>query len=246
MDPTIERVPTDVFVWSRGESANRAVTKTGGLPYREAGKPWPHTSSGAPLTFVAQICFADSHDITPGLPGDILLIFAEGKEWGYNGEGGYDFAWGDGDERDSAVHFEWANLHDSPLITRDEVPPTGWQIMPCSAAIHRTSDYPTADGFAYPDIADHISTVFEATKIGGICPWLDELEASGEVPNGEYLCSLSSISPEIHKSYPFLNVPEPITWEEWSHSHALMIGDVGLMNFFIKNNGDLQWTAHSH
>jgi len=246
-EPAMERVPTDVFVWSRGEAENRAVTKIGGLPYREADKPWPVAPSGAPLTFVAQICFADSRDITPALPGDILLIFAEGKEWRpYSGEVDYNFAWGDGDERDSAVHLEWVNLGDTSLNIVDEVPRTGWQIMTCYAAIHRTWDYPTADGFAYPNVADHIPTAFEATKIGGTCPWLDELEDAGEVPVGEYLCSLSSISPEIHKPFPFLSVPDPISWEEWSHSHPLMIGDVGLMNFFVNTYGDLRWTAHSH
>jgi hypothetical protein len=245
-DPDTERVPTDVFVWYRGEPEDRAVTKIGGLPYVPSGKRWPIAPSGVPLTFVAQVCFADSRDITPVLPGDVLLIFAEGKERSYQAEVHYDFAWGDGDERDSAVHFEWATLGDTELVTADEVPSTGWQIMPCYAAIHRTWDYPTADGFAYPDVADHIPTVNEATKIGGVCPWLDELESAGAVPPGEYLCSLSSLSPKIYKPFPFLNVPEPIRWEEWSHSHPLMIGDVGLMYFFLNSYGDLRWTALSH
>jgi hypothetical protein len=243
-DPDSERVPTDVFVWYRGEPAERAVTKIGGLPYLTSGKPWPLAPSGVPLTFVSQVCFADSRDITPALPGDVLLIFAEGKEWSYGDEVDYDFAWGDGDERDSAVHFEWATLGDTPLVTADEVPSTGWQIMPCYAAIHRTWDYPSADGFAYPEVADHIATVFEATKIG-VCPCLEELEDAGAVPAGEYLCSLSSVSPQIYKPFPFLNVPEPISWEEWSGSHPLMIGDVGLINIFLNSYGDLRWAAYT-
>jgi Domain of unknown function (DUF1963) len=89
--PDIERVPTDVFIWSRGEPPHREVTKVGGLPYREAGKPWPMAPSGTPMNFVAQFCFADSCDIVPNaLPGDILLFFAEGDEWS---PGNYQFKW---------------------------------------------------------------------------------------------------------------------------------------------------------
>ncbi len=105
--PDLEREPTDVFVWSLGEPEQRAVTKISGLPYREAGKPWPHSRSGTPMNFVAQFCFADSRDIIPKLPGDLLLIFVEGKEWS---PGEYDFLWGDLDERDSEVIFEWVTL----------------------------------------------------------------------------------------------------------------------------------------
>lgn len=247
MDSILERIPTDVFVWNRGESPQRAVTKVGGVPYREADKPWPIAPSGIPMTFVAQFCFADSHDIVPTVPGDIVLIFAEGKEWRYRDEVDYDFAWGDGDERDSAIHFEWVKMDDAlPLVTRDEMPQTLWRIAPCYAAIHRTWDYPTADGFAYPEVDQHIPTVLEATKIGGVSPWLDELEESDSLPGGNFLCSLSSIFPDIYEPYPFINVPEPIPYDEWQASHMLMIGDVGLMNFFINGYGDLRWTAHSH
>lgn len=245
-DPSLDRIPTDVFVWYRGESPQRAVTKVGGLPYRGAGKPWPVASSGVPLTFVAQFCFADSGDIVPALPGDILLIFAEGKEWRHGDEVNYDFAWGDNDERDSDVYFEWASLNDKlPLVTAGEIPETGWRIAPCYAAIYRTWDYPAADGFAYPEIDEHIPEVLSATKIGGVCPWLAELEESGELPTGRFLCSLSSIFPEIYQPYPFLNVSEPISYDEWQASQILMIGDVGLMNFFINGYGDLRWTARS-
>jgi len=239
-EPGIARVPTDVFVWNRGEPENRAVTKIGGLPYRDAGKPWPMAPSGVPMNFVAQVCFADSKDIVPSLPGDILLIFAEGKEWS---PGNYDFLWGDFDQRDSAVHLEWVALGGAPLMTANEVPGTGWHILSAYAAIHRTWDYPDADGFAYSQVAEHIAPVFEATKIGGVSPWLDEEE---EESPGEYLFSLSSLDNEISRPYPFLNVAEPITYFEWRDSGRLMLGDVGLLNFFISGSGDLRWTGHSH
>jgi Domain of unknown function (DUF1963) len=245
-DPTLEHIPTDVFVWNRGEPTNRAVTHVGDLPYRAAGKPWPLAPSGEPLTFVAQFCFADSRDIVPAIPGDILLFFAEGKEWRYRDEVSYDFSWGDGDERDSALHFEWVNLDDAlPLITREEALQAKWRIDPCYAAIYRTWDYPTADGFAYPGVYEHIPEILDATKIGGVCPWRDEVESS-EISGGEFLCALSSIFPVIDRPYPFLNVPGPISYGDSRASNMLKIGDVGLIDVFINSNGDLRWLAFSH
>jgi len=236
--PGIERVPADVFVWSRGESDQRAVTKIGGLPYRIAEKLWPVAPSGTVMTFVAQICFADSRDIVPSLPGDNLLIFTEAKNWGDEAEPLYDFM-GESEE-DSFLLFEWTSLTTLPLVTRQDIPVTGLQILPCYGSIHRSWDYPQIDGFAYPDIAQHIPPVFEATKIGGICPRQDEEYHGTE----GYFCSLSSLDNEIHQPFPFLNVPEAISWEEWQHSNPLRIGDVGLINLFLHPDGSVRWTFH--
>ncbi len=236
--PNIERVPTDIFVWNRGEPERREVTKISGLPYREAGKPWPTAKSGTPMNFVAQFCFADSRDITPALPGDVLLFFAEGKKWG-DGDEDYDFTWGDFDDRDSEVSFEWVSLGDFPLTAKAEIPKTGWQIMPCYGTIYRTWDYPTIDGFAYPHIADHIPPIVEATKIGGCCPWIQGEE---DIP-GRFLCMLGSVFPNVGEPFPFLNEPEQITYEEQHTSHMLMIADVGELYFFINSYGDLRWTG---
>ena len=98
------------------------------------------------------------------------------------------------------------------------------------------------DGFAYPDIAEYIPPIIEATKIGGICPRLD-YEYDGP---GTYLCSLRSLTNEIYRPFPFLNVPVPIDWDEWSHSTPLMIGDAGLINLFRKDDGTLRWTFHTN
>jgi hypothetical protein len=236
--PMIERVPTDVFVWSRGESHQRAVTKIGGLPYRVAGKPWPITQSGTAMAFAAQICFADSQNIIPSLPGDILLIFTEAKNWGDEAKPLYDFM-GES-EHDSVLLFEWTALTTLPLVTQQDIPETGLHIMPCYGSIYRTWDYPHVAGYAYPDIAEYIPPVIEATKIGGVCP-LQEQERNG---TEGYFCSLSSLSNEISQPFPFLNVPEPISWQEWRHSYPLKIGDVGLINLFLTHEGNIRWTFH--
>lgn len=149
---------------------------------------------------------------------------------------------GYGDQRDSAVTFEWVSLGNFPLITPEEMPETSWNIMPFYGAIYRTWDYLNDDdGFAYPDVAPHIATTLEAMKIGGIYP-------SPWVPQdylGTYLCTLNSVFLEHDGPYPFLNVPEPIAAEEWqnSSSHPLTIGDMGLMNIFLAADGSVRWAA---
>ena len=52
--PSAHSVPTDVFVFGKGEPASREVTKVGGVPYWPAARPWPASRTGKPLTFVAQ------------------------------------------------------------------------------------------------------------------------------------------------------------------------------------------------
>jgi hypothetical protein len=236
--PGIERVPTDIFVWNRGETERREVTKIGGLPYREAGKLWPTTSAGMPLTFIAQICFADSHDIVPRLPGDVLLVFTVGLEIRHKGKIRYYPALDNSYDDDFDTVFEWVTLDNFPLITRAEIPGTNWQTPPCYGTIYRAWDYPTIDGFAYPHVSDHIPPVVEATKIGGRCPWIQGEEDIA----GDFLCALGSVFPDVNEPFPFLNEPGPITHEEQWGSNMLMIGDVGEMYFFINTYGDLRWT----
>jgi hypothetical protein len=245
--PDIERVPTDIFILNRGEPEQRAVTKISGLPYRAAGKPWPMTPSGTTMNFVAQFCFADSRDFVPTLPGDLLLIFIEGKEIelrhrlpGWNSNIIHEFMWGRGEDRDSAVAFEWVSFGDFPLVTLKEIPETPWKITPFYGTLYRTWDYPNTDGFSYPHVAIHIATTLEAIKIGGIypSPWIPQDDL------GTYLCTLNSVFCR-NDSYPFLNVPEPISAEEWrnSSSRPLTIGDMGLMNIFLAADGSIRWAA---
>lgn len=251
--PGVDRVPTDIFVWQPGEPEHREVTKIGGLPYRESGKPWPTAPAGVPMNFVAQICFADSRDIVPPLRGDILLMFAAG-EWTFNGKTYYDLRWYDG------LAFEWGALGDFALMTPNELPKTPWPVMPCYGAIHRTWDYLNVDGSAYRELALDIPSITEATKIGGIGPWIHERDycwfgRDGDVP-GTYFCTLSSVSPKVFgplpapEDYGLAGLEEPrsgatrLEERETSCSRALMIADVGLLNFFLDSSGNVRWTGH--
>ncbi len=73
-------IPTDVFVFGKGEPPKPEITKIGGLPYWPSSKPWPTTHDGKPIHFLAQFNFADSKDVTGELPGQLLLVFVEDEE----------------------------------------------------------------------------------------------------------------------------------------------------------------------
>ncbi|GMV91359.1 MAG: hypothetical protein AMXMBFR82_11370 [Candidatus Hydrogenedentota bacterium] len=76
LDPVMG-VPTDLFVWALGEGENPAGTRIGGMPYLPRAIDWPTSDDGAPKEFIAQFNLADSTDILPKLPGDLLLIFCD-------------------------------------------------------------------------------------------------------------------------------------------------------------------------
>jgi hypothetical protein len=256
--PHLTRVPTDVFVWRAGEPARREVTKIAGLPYRRADLPWPLAPSGAPLTFVAQICFADSRDLVPALPGDVLLIFATGKR-SPRPDVRYDLDWGVG------LTFEWATLDDFPLVEAAAIPPTPWPVLPCYGLLERLWDYRGVPS----EIAIDVPAVVEGTKIGGLCPWLDELdyvrldqEANTPGAPGVYLGTLASVDSNVYASLPGLppdvlaapSSPDPEAVRAWRlaqlaeyhlrSARALEIVDVGLLNFFLDDRGQIRWTAH--
>jgi uncharacterized protein YwqG len=97
------------------------VTKVGGLPYRPADAPWPKDVTGSPLRFIAQLCFVDSRDLVPSLPGDVLLVF------------GNDDALIEEAER---LVFEWWPIASMPLIS--EVPSRDDALTPYHGVLHRT------------------------------------------------------------------------------------------------------------
>lgn len=76
-EPPLDAVPTDVFAWAEGEPEHPAATKVAGRPYWPKDREWPE--SGNPMYFVGQINFADSKDIVPTLPADLLCIFAKSE-----------------------------------------------------------------------------------------------------------------------------------------------------------------------
>jgi hypothetical protein len=68
-------VPTDVFVFGKGEPPRPDCTLFGGVPFWPLGRKWPIDGEGKQYQFFAQINFADSKDLIDKLPGDLLLMF---------------------------------------------------------------------------------------------------------------------------------------------------------------------------
>lgn len=168
-------IPCDIFIWSIGESEDRTVTKVGGLPYRESSSTWPCGDDGIPYTFEAQITFADSKDILPELPGDILLIFQDDN---------------------IKLHFEWINIDEKlKLVQYEDVPNQPERVQPYFGTRYRTYDIPASE-------QDDLSiNVIDGTKVGGIPAWCqDEAQI-----DGQYLCQLETIYPSWGIPYPLMN-----------------------------------------
>lgn len=234
------KISTDVFVWNIGEPSRREITKIGGLPYRASTQEWLYSKSGRPLTFIAQVCFADSKELIGTLPGDILLIFGETGKYGVD--------WDD-DEQSSFV-FEWVSIGDFALVGDSDIPETVWKPLPVYGSIFRTYDYPDCDEYFNQHNYPSFLSVLEATKINGVPVWIqDTAELSGR-----FLCSIASIEPAISgkhggikiKPFPYINRPEPIEFYEWYNSHAVRWGDMGVLNIFLDENGKVSWDIQGH
>ena len=244
-------VPTDVFVFATGEPQDRRTTKIGGLPFWPRNKIWPVGKSGKPMDFLAQICFADSTDLLEGLPGDLLLIFADGvygKDW---------------DAKNSnSLRFEWIKLPQVNLIEAADVPETRWDLYPVYGEICRTVDYLAGDARRELEKAYHqwwCVAAIEGTKVRGIPRWI---QAADNVP-GRFLCALGSIHPAflpsaadmMHQQYPFTNAPGPFVREqrtfrsvdqEIQTDRLLMWDDVGSLYLFLDDTGVVHWSIQGY
>jgi len=104
-------VPTDVFVWADILLRDRPwLTRIGGRPWRPKGRPWPKDESGIPLTFLGQICFADSKDLLPfEIPGDVALIFGQNRSGWISINEGSALEWSPlrVDEPDDGLEHPW-------------------------------------------------------------------------------------------------------------------------------------------
>jgi hypothetical protein len=207
------RVATDVVVWCEGEPAQRAVTKIGGRPYRPASARWP-TDADGPLRFIAQLCFADSRDLLPALPGDILLIF------------------GDDDAllaEPERLVFEWVELGVADLV--EHVPERDDRLGALHGALHRTKDWTDADEDTFDgDEGSHYLAVWEGTKLGGAPRYVQ----GDENPGGTFIGALGSIAVPDDQRYPFVNRAEP---RGGSGENDLMIGDMGSLYLFLLPDG---------
>jgi len=218
--PAPDSLPVDVFISAQGEPTNRATTKMGGLPYWPAREDWPVNEYDSFLTFVGQLCFSDSQDILPPLPGDILLVFADYDQFG---------------DEEAFLTFYWRKQTNEEPINADDLPWSGWKIAPPYGYRHRTVDYvedlPGASKIRRPYLLARI----EGTKIGGMPRWI---QYDPELP-GQFLGSIGSVHPTWGKPYPFVNHPEPI---DLSYAEkSLMWGDAGSLYLSMTPDGVIHW-----
>ncbi len=233
-------VPVDIFILADGEPIDRCVTKIGGLPFRPPGEQWPTTDDGTAMFFLAQFNFTDSKDLTGELPGDVLLIFAD------NAEGPM-----------APLHFEWRELGLSELVEPEEIPEHSFYFRPCYGHIFRTVSYPdaveadTGSPGKYPkcrgvDVTSaHHLPQYQATQIGQ-SPFFIQ-EDDDQLP-GRLLCTLSSVNPNQHSIYPFINRPKPLMPPgKWNFDKRyLMLGDAGCIHFSIDEDGTVHYRESSY
>ena len=239
------QIPVDVFVFSEGEPTRRDVTKVGGKPYRPADKPWPLTTKGEPMTFLAQYRFVESRDLTGDLPGDLLLVFVQDEQF-----------WADPDEHAQACAFEWYPLGLDDLVEEEDLPKPQWTFHTCYGIRYRTVDYsddrtPTLVAKCLPDKTKQQEPWqawslcrIDGMKIGGapFWPYPQYVRPDVDLP-GRLLCSLSCIFTNPLFPYPWMNHPEPLTNDEALDNIKKDLAIMGgfTFNISIDEEHNLHW-----
>lgn len=244
--PGTPTVPCDIFTIASGEPPVRTATKFGGIPYRPAGAPWPTTAEGKPYLFGFQFCFTESMDISPSLPGDILLVFLK-DEYLVTGE-------------DDFLIFEWQQLTNSPLLMDSECPAPRWPYFHGYCCRIRSFDFVDIATISteYRRLTDSISETLEnepmqtllattaarfgGIKIGGLPAWHCDPEDGGLTQDTRLLCSFGSIFPRDGVPYPFSNRANPISIQEsLIAENCLNWYDAFWFYVFLDQSGSLAW-----
>ncbi len=222
-------VPVDIFVMADGEASVPYATKIGGLPYRISGRSWPRTKAGAPMQFFGQFCFVYSKDITGPLPADVLLVFGILEECEYA--------------------TEWYPLEIKECLQASEVPAPQCLLHSCHGYRLRTLSFPDAEWNQIRDVDNDVTCrglslwspyflpQYQATQIGEAPFFISE---KPELP-GRILCTISSVQPEAHGAYPWVNRREPLLppgeWKQGPETEKIMIGDMGCLYVSIDDKG---------
>ena len=232
-----DAVPCDVFVWGIGEPPDRRLTRVGGVPWLPKSTPWP-TFGNTVATFLCQFDFRDSKDLHgqlagQSLPGDLLLVFVAGEYSALTGD-------------DEELEFLWVSADENDVYTQTDVPAgaqsfdfvTAWGARFRSKDIHSQWD----KAYKIPDDAGSgrfwCLPVLWATKIGGV-PYNSQENHDAPPPN--YLCQLVSIQAS-GTSWPWINHEQPLAsgfGDDGIHAdkHHLMIGDMGELTLFMRDDG---------
>lgn len=225
---TGEAVPTDVFIFGKGEPGDPSCTKVGGRPYWPAGREWPTSTDGSPHYFLAQFNFSDSVDIVGSdLPGMVLLLVTDSQD---------DWLWGE-----AGLYFHWVPA--SIIPAKDlTVPSVLGSSGPFYGVIHRSADYPDADDAAHDlDVSQSYNlAVVNGTKIGGLPHFIQ-----GGVDNdARFLCQLGSIQAAPFAPYPWVNRRESLGLDFnndgiYGEDNCAVFGDMGSIYLFIDEEGNV-------
>jgi hypothetical protein len=233
---TPKATPVDAFVFAEGEPKQRQVTKIGGLPSWPADKPWPGNADGSPYWFMAQLNFADSLDLFPELPGDLLSILTEDEDG---------WLWDD----QATVHCFWQTVKLRDLITKKQFPKFKhtYEHFDGYGVIHRTADYPKLATKAKKlDVRQSYNlAVLNATKIGGVpCTIQGKLDMGGN-----FLAQLASIQPMAGVPYPWVNRKQKYdlsSGKNGIYGNQQMIGDMGSLYLFLQDDGSVRCTTQCY
>jgi hypothetical protein len=230
-------LPTDVFVFGNGDAPRRDATKVGGLPYWPGNRPWPKDSAGVPYRYLAQFNFADSRDLFPDLPGDVLVLLVgeEGDDW---------LA-----VEPLAIHLEWLSLGLVPIASLEPALMAN-PALAFFGAIHRTADYPDVEKVAKKSgvRGGSLMAIINGTKIGG---WPHPIQDYDRDFKGALLCQLGSIGAKSEVPYPWVNHPAPIELSfadpvPGGVSNSLSLMDAGIVYVFRNEDGTFRTSFQTY
>lgn len=184
------------------------------------------------MTFLAQLCCADSVDLfVRPLPGELLLIFGDDER-------------NDGDVM-SRIHVEWSTMKIAEPLAQQHVPLHATLPLKLAGVRHRTKQYDNNDAsvFGAHSVYD---AIWQGTIIGraAFCP-----QCGSDV---ELIATLGSVIPRM-QHWPFVNVehgpkfraPKGHDVDIWDWSE-FSIGDAGVIAIYLDSNGTVRAeTAYS-
>lgn len=225
--------PTDLFVWATGEPPHRAMTKLGGVPFLPAAMAWPERD-GTTADFCAQLNFADSRDLVPELPGDVLLVFRfhdlDHSSWSREL---YDFRWVSLREPEPIAP---AAVRHSRNGGRDPGPVLhGYRV--------RTVDLPDQverirNDPSLPSCSLHHS---EATKIGGAATDAQSLQQPEVPEDHRFLGQITGVWPAVGVPWPSVDREEPVAAYPDPAYRARTVGPGdGITCLYLDGRGDVQ------
>lgn len=237
--------PADLFIFNQGEPVDRSVTKVGGLPCRPASWPWPTNPKYGPLTFLGQFNFADSRDLVPAIPADLLLVYSAAIPPVMEDERN--------PEPQPWLYTEWYDqTRGDPLIELSQVPPNSHNIpvfwgtryraidcleteQACSAIMEelRLHGYWGDTGRG----AAQCSLLLNGWKVGGH----SRLRATGgSEARGTLLCTATSFMTDEDLPYPWLNHPAPVS-KEVMYANAILWWDGFSLELYLTEDGSIDW-----